>query len=460
MSVKILLSDPNKEWLEKTKEFLLKENYHVEVAANGKDCQLKLYKDKYFALILDIDTINNSGVEVLRYTQLNCPSVKIILTFHNEKRMEELNISKEMLSKLGISSYFTKPFPLKQLKDSIDGVTQYESWKNITASSNDESEEICDIPDEEFTHLPITSFYSGNSTIFDVYLRLRQNRYVKILNRGAVFEKKRLENYHKNKGVEYLYFQTKERGVYINFTNQLLDKITPLQNVEPEKKVATAKNLVEKYIEEVYTQGIRPQLIEEGKKISENIYNLIQKNPDLNQIMLRYHEQNPPAFAHMFLVSFMSTVICKNLEWATRRTIEMIAFGALLHDIGKLRFPERMREKKKEDYDAEDWKFYKKHPEYGIEMLDNINEIPVAVKQIIYQHHECVNKSGFPNQLSGMKIYPLAKVVNVANAYCNLFTEKKITPLEGLKEFVLDRNEMQKYEPDIIRALLKGFTKN
>lgn len=201
MSLSILISEPDREWESQIKTFLEQKSYKVDSAINGKDCQLKIYKNKYIVAVLDVETKDHSGFEVLKYIRLTAPSVKVILTVKSKKLLEELGIDEEGIKKLGASDVLVKPFALDALLKSIEGANQLESWKDIKASASQREEEVVDARDADFTRIKIEDFYSGNTTIFDCYIRLSENNYVKILHKGHFFEESRIEKYSENKEV-------------------------------------------------------------------------------------------------------------------------------------------------------------------------------------------------------------------------------------------------------------------
>jgi HD-GYP domain-containing protein (c-di-GMP phosphodiesterase class II) len=457
MALSILVSETEDVWASQIKLFLEKNSYVVDIAHDGKDCQLKIYNNKYLAIVLDLDTKNHSGLEVLRYIRLNAPSVKVILSLKTKKRLEDLELDKDNLRKLGASDILIRPYPIEMLLESIEGASQFESWKKIKASGHQKGAENIESDDSEFTRIKIQDFYSGNTTVFDYYIRLSKNKYVKILHQGDFFEESRIKKYADEKDIEHLYFKTNERASYINFINQVLEKMLVSKEKNAEKKIRTTKNLAEKYIEEIYTVGLKPQLLEEGKKICQNMYNLIQSDPDLSDFMAMYEERDPTANAHLFLVSFFATIIAKNLEWSSQRTIELVAFASLLHDIGMLKLPQDIRESEVDQLNPEQFEKYKEHPKMGSEMLQQYPLVSESVRQIVYQHHEYVNGEGFPNGLTGIKTYPLAKIVALANEFANCLTKKRIPPLQVLKEFISDRQKIMKFDPLAVKALVQGF---
>lgn len=458
MPLSALISDPDAEWVAKLKSHLVLNELVVHVAENGKESQLSISKNKFDVSIMDMDLKDHSCLEVLRFIKLRAPSVRILLTIKSRQLLKQLDITEDDLKRLGADEVMIKPVMPEKLLQLIQKEYKLESWKDIKETTDKKEAVEVSASDEEFTSVKIGDYFSGKTTIFDHYVRLGKNHYIKILHKGECFDPSRLKKYEESK-LEHLYFKTSDRLTYINYSNEILQRIVG-KNVAPiEKKVGYTKTVVEKYIQEVYTTGFKPGLVDEGKKICENIYNIVQKEQDLHKILKSYEDYDPPAFAHLFLVSFFSVITCKNLDWAGSRTTEVVALASLFHDIGFLKLPPGLREKPVNTMSKKEIELYHSHPQLGAEMLSKFPSIPVAATQIVYQHHEYVNAEGFPNNLNGTKIYPLAKIVGLCDAFAEFLIENKLSPLEGLKQFASYRSNITKFDPAIFKALVLGFVK-
>lgn len=459
LSLSVVISDPDSIWGNNLKSFLCEKLFNVDISDNGKTTQLFVYKNKYQVAVLDFDLKNHTSLEVLRYIKLNAPEIKVIFTVKSRQRLKEFDITDGELKRLGASDVLFKPLKPEDIFKSIEGEYKIESWKDVKNSNEVKEAEEVRARDDEFTRIKFENFFSGSTTIYDHYIRLSKNKFVKILHQGESFDSSRLKKFSLS-NLEYLYFKTEDRATYINYTTQLLKKIIGTETGTIEKKVKYANSVVEKYLEQIYTSGIKPSLIEEGKGICENMFNLIQKEPELSNIFNSYEDYDPPAFAHLFLTSFFSTLTCKNIDWAGKRTIEVIALGALLHDIGKVKLPPTMRDKDLAKMSQKEIELYKTHPKLGVDILSKFSSIPEPVKQIVYQHHEYVNGEGFPNKLSGSKIYPLAKVVSLCDSFSSFLVREKLAPLPGIKEFLKDKSTLAKFDPLVMKALVTGFLKD
>lgn len=99
-------------------------------------------------------------------------------------------------------------------------------------------------------------------------------------------------------------------------------------------------------------------------------------------------------------------------------SLRLLGVGALLHDIGKLELPDRLRWRDSAAT-AVERRLYQEHPMHGLTLGRRMG-LPDAVLAIIAQHHEQADGRGYPAGLKGEAIDPLVRVVALVNQYDNL----------------------------------------
>lgn len=88
----------------------------------------------------------------------------------------------------------------------------------------------------------------------------------------------------------------------------------------------------------------------------------------------------------------------------------------MLHDIGKTKVPDSILDKPDRLSDKE-FEEIKKHPEYGYEIIRSFPEISRTAAQVVLQHHERCDGSGYPYHLKAKEIHLLSKIVAVSDVY-------------------------------------------
>lgn len=439
----------------------MESGYEVAAVSNGKDAQIALYNDKFFAVLLSRETQNHTGTQVLRFIKSNYTNQRVLFIIGAKDKDDEATSNKaesEKYCKMGATEVLFRPFELQDLKEALEG---HQSLGDLVANlpkkeGVSEEVEVAGI-DEDFTAIRIDDFYSSQAVLFDIYIKLGAKRYIKILHAGDTFEKSRIDKYKNEKKVDFLYFHKNDRRKFIQFNNFMAAKLVENNAIGAETKVRMMKNVSEKYIEEVFTQGLKPQVIDQGREVCENVYKMIEKEKDLYKLLRSYQDFDPNAVSHAFLVTLFASSIIKQFEWESKTTIESAAMACMFHDIGKMKIPRDLLDKPTSEMTEEELVEYKKHPELGFEIADGNRMLNNSVKQIILQHHECFDGTGFPYQKRGSKILTLANIVGLADTFAHILVEKKVQPVDGLKLLLIQQDVVSKFNSMIVENFIKVF---
>lgn len=121
--------------------------------------------------------------------------------------------------------------------------------------------------------------------------------------------------------------------------------------------------------------------------------------------------------SHSRFVSEKAALVAEDLGMSDEEIMEARIAGQL-HDIGKLNFPDTCLYKYAAEMNENEYSKYIKHPELGLHILEPYKLLS-NIGEIIYQHHERLDGSGFPKQLSRDRIHPIAKIIAVVDYYHN-----------------------------------------
>jgi len=453
----ILIADPDTSWAMSLKRHFNENNLRADLCATGKEAQLQVYKSEFDSVILDLDIQNHSSLEVLKYLKVNHPELKVVITSPRATIVEEWGLTEEKLKKLGIGDLIIKPIEAKQVMQTVIG-HNYDAWNDLTQTADALDKEEIQVDEDEFSRIHYSNFMVNDIAIMDFFLKIGGGKFVKLYNKGDMFESAINDKYFLDKGIEYLYFKKSDRGQYLNYMNQLMDSIVlEGRKISTQKMVKTFEDVIDKYLAEIYESGINKAIMGEGLKICDNMYKVVQKDSKIAQSLDSIADLHHPTFSHQFLTCLFSVIMTKNIEWSTKRTTDFISMGALFHGIGKLKLTREILEKSYDMMGPEEQQEYQRYPIHGYEILSSYSMVPEPVRQIVYQHRELVNAGGFPNALSGTKIYPMAKTVSVAYEFSAMMINHQLKPLDALNQFVTDRNNLTKFDAPSMKALILGF---
>lgn len=145
--------------------------------------------------------------------------------------------------------------------------------------------------------------------------------------------------------------------------------------------------------------------------------------------------------AHALNCCILSLLVGQELDLEPQ-DLRALGMAALLHDLGEQRLPSQIRLKTEALTRAEK-SLFELHPLYGKEMLDQLLRIPRGVADIVAQHHEYINGTGYPRRLTDEQILPVAKIVRVVDEYQYLTSPReahlRLHPNQALAELYVKR---------------------
>ena len=201
--------------------------------------------------------------------------------------------------------------------------------------------------------------------------------------------------------------------------------------------------------------------ITERKQAEEKLRESHQKlkktmNATIETMSRIIEAKDPYTAGHQQRVSQLATAIAKELNLSPDK-VEGIRVTSLIHDIGKISVPTEILSKSTKLTDIE-FSLIKGHSQIGYDILKSIDfSYPIA--QIVLQHHERLNGSGYPNKLKGDEILLEAKIIGVADVVEAMSSHRPYRPALGIDVALeeISQNRGILYDPEVVDACLKLF---
>jgi len=156
-------------------------------------------------------------------------------------------------------------------------------------------------------------------------------------------------------------------------------------------------------------------------------------------------------------VALFSSMVVQQFDWKSKVIQETISMAGFLHDIGKTKLPKEVAALRPEEMNPEQLALYQMHPQLGVEILSGNRLINPFVLQIVEQHHERSDGTGFPKGLKDYKILTLAKILAAVDYFCHLVKDQKSTPIGALKLMLGDKKLFPKFNPVVLENFLNVF---
>ncbi|MFO8034039.1 MAG: GAF domain-containing protein [Candidatus Bipolaricaulota bacterium] len=177
----------------------------------------------------------------------------------------------------------------------------------------------------------------------------------------------------------------------------------------------------------------------------------------IDAVVATVEARDPFTAGHQRRVSQLACAVARELGLGEEE-VEGIRVAGLVHDLGKVSVPAEILNKPGRLGRLE-FELIKRHPQVGCNILKGI-EFPGSVGEIVLQHHERLDGSGYPNGICGEDMLLGAKILAVADVVEAIASDRPYRPGSGtekaLEHVVRCRGEL--YDPEVVDACLCLFT--
>jgi putative two-component system response regulator len=206
----------------------------------------------------------------------------------------------------------------------------------------------------------------------------------------------------------------------------------------------------------------RVRLAEERQRAEEELrqsYVKLQRALEgtIHTLVSAIEMRDPHTAGHQRRVAQLACAIAKEMGLPEEQ-IEGLRMAGLIHDLGKINVPAEILSKPGGLNDLQ-YGLIKMHPQTGHDVLTEI-EFPWPVAEIVLQHHERPDGSGYPQGLVGEEIMLEARILAVADVVEAMASHRPYRPPLGIDKALeeISQNSGVLYDPEVVDVCLKLFT--
>ncbi len=182
---------------------------------------------------------------------------------------------------------------------------------------------------------------------------------------------------------------------------------------------------------------------------------LAQRKNEVIQLIL-YGLQGESGFIENAMnCAVLATLVGQNLNMVQHKLIQL-ATAALLHDVGMLRIPAAVRNKTGE-LTTEEKRAMQEHPTYSYRIIAKEMKFAEEIGVAALQHQERWDGQGYPRQLSGRNISPMARIVAVVDAFEAMVSKRpyrnSMIGYAAMRTILGDNG--RRFDPDILKIFIR-----
>ena len=226
------------------------------------------------------------------------------------------------------------------------------------------------------------------------------------------------DEFHKlsESGIDIVYVPREQAADYQRFLQDNVGTIVANQELPLEDRLQFLGDTGRSILHEVFVTDDIDETITQIRDLSTYMSSLISENEVVLREMFETLRHDYHTYTHVYNVASYSLLLAKAIGITEEVELREISMAALLHDLGKLRIPLHILNKKGRLTDQE-WAVIQRHPSDGFLALAIRSDLTESQLMMVYQHHEKLDGSGYPVGADRTDIHPYARLCAVVDIY-------------------------------------------
>ena len=166
-------------------------------------------------------------------------------------------------------------------------------------------------------------------------------------------------------------------------------------------------------------------LVEQTQSLLTHVFHLVShlgRTPQLDHFL----EQAKNCDRNMEC-AVLSILMCKKLKFEINAIIEILGLASLFQDISLYQSPfGNLADLNPSELSPEAATYYSRHPILSADLLAQSTSIADVTLQVMRQHHERKDRTGFPGRIGGMQLHPMAEILSLINAYLDRSSDESL----------------------------------
>jgi putative nucleotidyltransferase with HDIG domain len=223
--------------------------------------------------------------------------------------------------------------------------------------------------------------------------------------------------------VKKLYVPSESQERYQKYVEANIDYIVRDQEIPEKAKAGIVYDSTKMLVKDILTSPNFGENIRRSKNMVEASVVYIVSSQEAFHNLLRVMSFDYYTYTHSVNVCTFAVAFARHLGHVDEEYLNHLGVGALLHDIGKTRIPDRILNKRGR-LNAREMELIRKHPQWGLDIAQESSLLDHDCHYPIIQHHEREDGSGYPEAMIGDDIHIFGKITAIADTFDAMTTER------------------------------------
>lgn len=290
---------------------------------------------------------------------------------------------------------------------------------------------------KDFVSIRVSTLRGDLKINFDAFVKIA-GKHILYLRKGDSFEGQRLQRL-KEKKLKKMYIRPDEEPAYRKYMSA---NIEMAYDNSPERSIETRSEIIQgaqqAATEDVLENPETEAFYNVAKDSSGRFAHFIRSEQKALEALLKIPNSDQSVSHHGVTVATIAVGLAEKLGLGPEHPLNLLVLGSLIHDIEHQHSPVPLN-KTSQERAPEEQALYELHPYNGASRVQELNFYDKTVINIILQHEEFIDGSGFPKGLTENEVDPFSLVVSTANSYDRMVSFLGMAPKDALKALLIQK---------------------
>lgn len=299
-----------------------------------------------------------------------------------------------------------------------------------------------------YFRIRMSTLHPGKITNFDIYLQL-DGRMIVYLRAGDRLADGKIQTLNTKDTGNSFFVKTEDKQKYRDWVREEMNRL----DLDPMSKAKILRESSLAIMEDLFENPDVHTALDNSRPIITDFIKFMEEEPEAMKFLISLSGHDFYTYNHSLDVGIYSLGLGGALGFDAK-TLEELGVASMFHDIGKRNVDLAILCKKGPLDDAE-WEQMKRHPQYGLMILNEHEGISDAIKAACFEHHESWSGNGYPQQISANEIHPFARIVAITDTYDAMTTQRSYNvPMKPLDAVTMMKEKLAgRYDPDMLKAM-------
>lgn len=289
---------------------------------------------------------------------------------------------------------------------------------------------------------------------FNIYVEIEDKVFSVLLKKDTPFDTQK-KSFLVTKNITAVFIKTEDKKLYQTYIAKNITSIIDDPLINLDTKTSYINQIAAEAMNDLFENEITTENITQVDSIIDNSIHLILNDSKAMYSMLKVTSYDYYTYTHCIDVAAYAIGFGVFLG-LNEYELSILGKAAMLHDIGKKDIDHDIITKNG-SLTYEEFEIVKKHPQLSVKILQDIGETDEILLEIIEQHHEKINGTGYPYGLKDKEIHDFAKIIAICDIFNALTTRRTYKDkMSTFNTFNIMFNEMKN---TLCPKYLKKFVK-